>query len=375
MGGALLFAGCAAPASKSDARREASIPPTQPASVAPAAQPREENDDGEWVISWLLNHWNLNTPAHEHVAAFERCRAAGYTPEEGLLTVLPPMGLWSYARLGNWGDLQRQLGFNCPVLVQLLSGSGRRRTRQFLFVTAVNATGDRVMGRLADGEEYNRDINEFLSRWRLTHFWMLTACPPEAAQWKMRTPERMSLMRHYELIGRNDQAEIEGNRALVSDPANPDVLNGLGVRAMKRGDVDEAERFFRQAIGADSRHVRALNNLAFLLVENNRSIEEAGALARRAVLLEPTNPRALDTHALVLIKREQWSDARPLLERAWDRSGRLPMGDRMEIGLRLARVYLRLGERALACRTVKALRALDSGLALPEELHGACIDS
>jgi tetratricopeptide (TPR) repeat protein len=52
-----------------------------------------------------------------------------------------------------------------------------------------------------------------------------------------------------------------------------------------------------------------LNNLAYVLAENNERLAEALEYARRALNAKPNNPVLLDTYAYVLLKSEKISEA------------------------------------------------------------------
>jgi tetratricopeptide (TPR) repeat protein len=82
----------------------------------------------------------------------------------------------------------------------------------------------------------------------------------------------------YEADGKLELAERE---YLAAGPM-PEAQLGLGNVYFQMSEYKKAERCYRRAIKS-SNNPSALNNLAFLLLLENRSLDEAAALAERAV--------------------------------------------------------------------------------------------
>ncbi len=55
---------------------------------------------------------------------------------------------------------------------------------------------------------------------------------------------------------------------------------------------DDAEKWYRRAIGADKNNAEARNNLAWVLAKNGGDLDEAEKMATRALHLDPTNAPA-----------------------------------------------------------------------------------
>lgn len=328
-----------------------------------------QHDDGQWLIDWLIQRWSLPANARAAQAVFQEQRAAGYSVEEALLVALPRAGLWTHAHYASWGEVVERLQHGCPVVAQIYLGEDRQRVRRFVVLTGVSTNEALVQGEGADGTRFSDDVELFQRRWQASRQWALIACPPERATWRMRSPERVSLIRFYDLNGARAKGDALAAEAMALDPRNPDLLVALALRHRASGNVGEAEALLRRAVALDGRHVRALNNLAYLLAEQGRFADEAEALARRAVLLEPVNPRALDTQGFVWMRQGRWADARVVLERAWERSRKLPLAARTEIGLRLAETQARMGDRHLARQVLDTLREENPGLLVPVALQ------
>ncbi len=326
-------------------------------------------DDGQWVATRALEMWHYPEDPAELERELKEQVAAGYSIEEALLTVMPRAGLWAHAQLGSWKELRARVDSGCPVVVQ--QASGGRYGRRFLLVSQIDEERDFVRVARSDGVEEEQDVGVFHRAWQSSRQWMMTICPPDRVAWKMRTPELMSLVRYYDAHEDSDAAEKWVSVALENEPQNADLLTGIATRAQLSGRDNEAELLFRRALLLDDRHARAANNLALLLAERGRNLDEAAALSRRASALEPGNPNMLDTRGYILMKQQKWADARSTLEKAWSRSGYLPVSSRAAIGMHLARAYIRNDETHLARSLVRELLVESPGLLIPADVQAA----
>jgi tetratricopeptide (TPR) repeat protein len=105
--------------------------------------------------------------------------------------------------------------------------------------------------------------------------------------------------------GQEEEAAAELTRAaeLMGDPHL--AWTDLGMLAEKRGDAEDAMRFYRKAVEANpARAVVAYNNLASHLLSTNRTIPLALALAHTAQALSSTSHQGAtsDTYAEALVR-------------------------------------------------------------------------
>ncbi len=98
--------------------------------------------------------------------------------------------------------------------------------------------------------------------------------------------ERLNLGVSYERNGELDLALREYERA-ATGPMESMALTYQGNIYSARNDHAMAERKYRAALKVDPENVVALNNLAWLLGQEGRSLDEAEALIRRALALNP----------------------------------------------------------------------------------------
>jgi tetratricopeptide (TPR) repeat protein len=106
------------------------------------------------------------------------------------------------------------------------------------------------------------------------------------------------------------------NVAVQKFPENTQLLFFHGSIQDRIGMKSETEKAMRQILRLDSNHVQAMNYLAYLLAESNRSLEEAETLAKRANELQPNDGYILDTLGWVKFKRGRAPEAIRVLEAA-----------------------------------------------------------
>lgn len=118
-----------------------------------------------------------------------------------------------------------------------------------------------------------------------------------------------------ETLGRQAEAQQLYAKAVARDPADCDSWLLLADIDYSRGHLFEAEAAYREALRCKPDLAAALNNLAWLLVEEQRDLAAAAELAGRAVELE-ANPHFLDTLAMAALATGDETAARQAIDRA-----------------------------------------------------------
>ncbi len=117
--------------------------------------------------------------------------------------------------------------------------------------------------------------------------------------------EHLLLGASYEQAGETDLALREYERAAaVHGESLAAALTCQGNIFSARGDPAAAEIKYRAALAADPANLFALNNLAWLLARQGRSLAEAEQLIRRALASNP-EPRAPYEDTLQTILRQK----------------------------------------------------------------------
>lgn len=156
--------------------------------------------------------------------------------------------------------------------------------------------------------------------------------PQTAADWLRRVEqampgdaasERVNLATNWYSLGRrlnNAEHRQRGREMLREAAERPDAeastIARYAVMMHNEDDPESAEKHYRRALEKDADMTVALNNLAVLLANDGRSLDEAEKLARRAVELGPQDPNFRDSLAEVLVARGEYEAAADQLNRA-----------------------------------------------------------
>ena len=113
--------------------------------------------------------------------------------------------------------------------------------------------------------------------------------------------------------GRAVQA-IEG--AHQRAPKDDRLLFSLAATYEQAGQLDRAEKSFRELIARDPSHAPALNYLGYMLANHNRKLADAVGLITRALAEDPDNPAYLDSLGWAYYRLQQYQLALSPLEKA-----------------------------------------------------------
>jgi len=135
------------------------------------------------------------------------------------------------------------------------------------------------------------------------------------------------------------KAEEELNKSLAIKKNVYEPHYHLGTVYYATGQTEKAAEHYEQAIAIKPDAVEALNNLAYLYIEQNRKLSEAMNMAKSAVKLEPNNASYIDTLGWAYYRLGKLDTALPLLLKA----AQIAPGQG-EILLHIGRVYLDLND-------------------------------
>jgi len=106
-------------------------------------------------------------------------------------------------------------------------------------------------------------------------------------------------------------------RSAVSEAT---IKVAIGSLYEKTDSLDRAEKYYRQALALEPENVYILNNLAFLLIDEGRNINEGLELINKALEINPDDYNLLDTKGWGLFKQGKLEEALHILEKSWDLS-------------------------------------------------------
>lgn len=98
-------------------------------------------------------------------------------------------------------------------------------------------------------------------------------------------------------------------RWLTSMMQKADLLTLSFYKTSDNKYLNEAVKSYESVLSKRPNNTYALNNVAYILADNNVDIDKAMEYAKRAYEARPDDPGCLDTYALVLYKKGQYADA------------------------------------------------------------------
>ena len=154
-------------------------------------------------------------------------------------------------------------------------------------------------------------------------------------------------------LGRDAEAARFGEEWMRKHPSDAAFDYLMSVRDIARGDLKSAESRLRRVVEVFPANGLALNNMAWVLVNNGKGGADAVAYARRAVSVLPDEPDIMDTLASALAADGKTAEALTIQRQALELSEGRP-----EIRLGLARIALKAGDTTMARRELGKLEAL-----------------
>ena len=186
------------------------------------------------------------------------------------------------------------------LMVQVLDGPGGANDLfHYLVLDGVDPARGLVRLQWGDGKPVWTSFEKLEGPWRKTKHATILVAPGEDGE--AGEDERRRFLRYavaLEEAGRGDEAAAL-YRHLLADDGRPDaeaalLWTNLGNVESGRGRTAEAEAAYREALAHDPEGADALNNLAWLLLEEGERLDEAAELARRAAA--PGGPDAWLAH-------------------------------------------------------------------------------
>jgi tetratricopeptide (TPR) repeat protein len=89
-----------------------------------------------------------------------------------------------------------------------------------------------------------------------------------------------------------------------------------GAACERKGDLVEAEKYFRKCLALDPDFTEAMNYLGYMWAEHGQNLDEARQLIEKAVKAEPKNGAFLDSLGWVLFKQDHLQDALEYIRQA-----------------------------------------------------------
>lgn len=117
--------------------------------------------------------------------------------------------------------------------------------------------------------------------------------------------------------GRQAEAFAFLDKALESQPDQPELLYETALTAEKLGNVDVMERHLRRLIVLKPDSAQAYNALGYSLADRNLRLDEAAQLLDKALSLAPDDPFILDSKGWLLFRQGNLAAALEALQKAY----------------------------------------------------------
>lgn len=157
-------------------------------------------------------------------------------------------------------------------------------------------------------------------------------------------------------VGGDPQQGAKELRALAAKRRkDSDVAFQLALLESESRNFAEAEAGFLRTIKLDPDNATAHNNLAYLYAQQNRNLDDAEALARRALQLRPGAGFILDTIGWIAYRRGDYETALRFIDEARRRSGNDP-----ELFEHLGEVYAAQGNTSAALYYLEKAATVDA---------------
>lgn len=164
----------------------------------------------------------------------------------------------------------------------------------------------------------------------------------------------------YVRSGKIEQAMKELETAVAKTPRNPQALMMLGLLLEAQRQPEKARLRYEEALNVNPHFAPAANNLAYYLIENGGSQEQALAYAKTARETLPQEPVIADTLGWVYYRVQSYPQAITLLKEAADKFPEHP-----EVLYHYGMALAKSGKKA------EAKKVLQKSLALNSSYQGA----
>lgn len=217
----------------------------------------------------------------------------------------------------------RELLEGRPVILMLevFDSLGKRRDLfHYIVVEGVEPSKGVVRVQLGDGRSRWTTFERLDHAWRATKRTALLIAPGGPETRKAAAQNALRYAVALEAAGRTGEAVALYRSLLEDDPGSVLLWTNLGNAEAGRGEAALAEAAYRRALELDPASSDALNNLAWLLLdEEGERLAEAEELARRAATAGGPDPHIpLDTLGRVLRARGLCQEAVEVFTKALD---------------------------------------------------------
>jgi len=287
--------------------------PTTSAKVIPNVplQKWDIESCGAGSLSTVLQHYGDPTSMDEWDRTLPKTRGGVLSID--LVLAARQKGFDSRIITGDRATVERELLDGRPVLLmlQVIQAPGKAYDFfHYVVLDGIDTAAQLVRVQFGDRKARWVNFDRLESAWKGGGHAQIVITPKDPAADALRAAVAM------EDQGKYADAAAAYRTILTTHPGSTIAWTNLGNAEVQMGDRVKAEEAFRKAVAVDPTSADALNNLAWLLYQEQR-LDEAEPLARRAVASPaPDEWMRLDTLARIQLARGACSDALASWERA-----------------------------------------------------------
>lgn len=317
------------------------------------------------LVGGVIRHWRGGSASRLQWKLREAATSLG--PVEAAYRVAREVDVWIAQTTGRPDRLARMLEAGAPTIVLLARGPSWAAKPEPCLVVGFDRADGAYFCIWANGRREIMPASSWERDWAAAGYRWILVLPKEFDALVLTPDEQFERGVFYEARGQWQKA-LDDYRAATAGVQAATALVRQGNMLLRLNRSHEAEAAYRQAIRAAPESAQAYNNLAMLLADTEGRSEEAVKLARNALMLDPANPRVLDTLGYALYKSGALREAADVLERARGRARWLPSAVQAEIAVHLVRVHLARGDVHLAREVLRDALRLASD-AVPDDLR------
>ncbi|HSP16316.1 MAG TPA: tetratricopeptide repeat protein [Thermoanaerobaculia bacterium] len=266
---------------------------------------------GAGSLSTVLQHYGDPTTMNEWDRTLPKTHGGVLSID--LVLAARQNGFDSRLVTGDRATVERELIDGRPVILMLQVIQAPGKSYDFFhYVVLDGIDTDSHLVRVQFGDRKARWVafDRLENAWKGGGHAQIIIAPKDAAAGALRAAVSL------ESEGKYADAAAAYRRILADHPTSPVAWTNLGNAEARLGNKGEAEKAFRKALDIDPQSADALNNLAWLLYQQQR-LDEAEPLAHRAVAAPaPDEWMRLDTLAHIQLARGSCGDALQTWERA-----------------------------------------------------------
>jgi tetratricopeptide (TPR) repeat protein len=139
-------------------------------------------------------------------------------------------------------------------------------------------------------------------------------------------PDNPEIIRREVILSLTEGDTLSANQYLdkyryilkENSESEANIITSLASVYYETGILDKAEELYRQSLSLQPQNSERMNNLAWVLIDNDLNINEGLELIDKALELDSDNYKFVDTKGWGLYKQGKNKEALKLLERSWD---------------------------------------------------------